>query len=99
MRACYACGKELPEKLEVHRTTECPSCGRDLHVCRNCSFYSPGSHWDCAETVPEGVADKERSNFCDYFRYRQGAGSATAAPREQARRDEARRKLGELFRS
>ena len=56
MRACYACGTELPEKLEVHRTTECPACRRDLHVCRNCAFYSPGSHWDCAETVPEGVS-------------------------------------------
>ena len=99
MRACYSCGGILPEKLEVHRTTECPSCRKDLHVCRNCSFLSPGSHWDCAETVPEGVTDKERSNFCDYFRFRAGLAGASAVSRAEEKRDEARRKLGDLFRS
>jgi hypothetical protein len=33
----------------------------------NCRFYSPGSHWDCSETIPEAVRDKERGNFCDFF--------------------------------
>jgi len=98
MRVCYACGKALPDELEVHRATECPGCRRDLHVCRNCTFYSPGSHWDCAETVPEGVVDKERANFCDYFRYRaSAAGSGDAKPRPDAR-EGARRKLEDLFR-
>lgn len=96
MRACYACGGVLPEKLEVHRSTECPSCRKDLRVCRNCSFYSPGSHWDCAETVPEGVTDKERANFCDYFRFRLG-GAGAVDSRAEGKRDEARRKLGDLF--
>ena len=31
-------------------------------------FYSPGSHYDCRETVDDPVSDKERSNFCDSFR-------------------------------
>jgi hypothetical protein len=49
------------------RSEACPFCGRDLRSCMNCRFYSPGAHWDCAETIPEPVSDKERGNFCDYF--------------------------------
>jgi len=97
MRSCYACGAALPEKLEVHRSTECPTCRRDLRVCRNCAFYSPGSHWDCAETVPEGVVDKERANFCDYFRFRSGAAGAVDVQRGTDKRENARRKLDDLF--
>ena len=29
--------------MRVYRTTECPSCGKDVKVCLNCRFYSPGS--------------------------------------------------------
>lgn len=94
MRSCYSCGTALDDKLEVHRATECPSCRRDLRVCRNCTFYAPGSHWDCSETVPEGVLDKERANFCDYFRFRVGPAKAAAKPGASP---EARGKLDKLF--
>jgi len=45
----------------------CEQCGRDLHVCRMCRFYSPGAHWDCRETIEERVSDKERRNHCEFF--------------------------------
>ncbi len=45
----------------------CVECGLDLHVCRNCRFYGPGSKWDCAETIEVQVVDKERRNFCDWY--------------------------------
>jgi len=69
MRVCYFCKSEIDEKLEIFRTTECPSCSKELKICKNCSFYSPGSKWDCHETIDELVADKERANFCSYFKY------------------------------
>ncbi|MBI9100897.1 MAG: hypothetical protein JEY99_00665 [Spirochaetales bacterium] len=53
--------------MEVYRSTECPSCGRDAKVCKNCVFYSPNSHWECREHVPEAVMDKEKANFCGFF--------------------------------
>ncbi|MDR3200331.1 MAG: hypothetical protein LBT68_02625 [Spirochaetales bacterium] len=63
---CYFCGEEaLDEK--IYRNTLCVSCGKDLRICFNCKFYSPGANWDCHETIPEAVRDKERANFCDYF--------------------------------
>jgi len=49
------------------RQSVCPSCGKDLRVCLNCRFYDPGAHWQCRETIPEPVRDKDRANFCDYF--------------------------------
>lgn len=64
---CWKCKKEI-DISQIHRTTECPLCRADLHCCKQCSFYSPGSHYDCKETVDDVVTDKEKSNFCDYFR-------------------------------
>jgi len=46
----------------------CVSCGRELHICRHCRFFKPGVFQDCLETVPEAVRDKERLNFCEYFK-------------------------------
>ena len=68
MSYCYACGYEFPDDFKVFRTTDCPSCGRDVKVCLNCIFYSPGSHYDCRENVPEAVKEKDKSNFCEYFK-------------------------------
>lgn len=65
---CWKCKNEIGE-LSVTRNTECPSCKADLHVCKACKFYSPGSHYDCHESVEDPVGDKERSNFCDWFKY------------------------------
>ena len=66
---CYKCGKPITQE-QIARGDTCPTCHADLHVCRNCAFYSPGSHWDCSETVSEPCFDKERANFCDFFRVR-----------------------------
>ncbi|MCQ2574330.1 MAG: hypothetical protein MJ182_10590 [Treponema sp.] len=65
---CWKCKKEIGE-LSVSRTTECPECKADLHVCKACKFFSPGSHYDCKETVEDPISEKERANFCDWFKY------------------------------
>ncbi len=67
MAYCYFCGSALPENLEVGRSTTCPSCGKDVKICLNCTFYAPGAHWDCRETIPDPVREKDRANFCDFF--------------------------------
>ena len=66
MGNCYFCGTQIDGP--VYRRSECSQCGKELKICLNCEFYSPGSHWDCHETIPEAVKDKDRANFCDYFR-------------------------------
>lgn len=60
---------------------------RPLRCCKNCEFYAPGAHWDCRETVPEQVMDKERANFCDYFRVRAVTGGPVAKKQRSSRAD------------
>ena len=90
---CYFCGNTFTER--VYKNTECPVCGKDLKICLNCKFYEPGAHYDCRETIPEPVRDKERANFCDYFVYVfRGKGASSA---EDKKREEARNKFDSLF--
>ena len=65
---CWKCGAEQDFSHSVYRSSTCALCGADLHSCRGCAFYAPGSHFDCHETVDELVADKERANFCEHFK-------------------------------
>ncbi|MCR5290651.1 MAG: hypothetical protein K6E51_11720 [Treponema sp.] len=67
---CWKCGKTIDTSLSIYRSSTCPVCGWDLHSCRNCKFYAPGSHYDCHETVDELIRDKEKANFCDSFAVR-----------------------------
>ena len=64
---CWKCRKEINIEKPV-RGDECPLCHADLHSCRACDFYESGAHNDCRESSAEFVGDKERGNFCDYFR-------------------------------
>jgi hypothetical protein len=81
MRACHSCGAELDDRMEVFRSSVCPSCGKDLRICLNCVFYNPGAHWDCRENIPEAVRDKDRANFCDYFRFKKGPSAGQEQPK------------------
>ena len=67
---CWKCKNEIKLDGPVARSQQCPDCGADLRCCRNCTFYESGAHYDCHETISDPVSDKERSNFCDYFRLR-----------------------------
>lgn len=66
-----------------------------MRVCLNCHFYQPSAHWECHETIPERVAEKDRSNFCDYFRPRQHKAPAAGEPASGS--DTARDDFNRLF--
>lgn len=83
---CKKCGKPFPEGL-ITRLSTCGYCGRDLHSCVNCKFYSPGSHYDCHETIDELVEDKEKANFCDYFSVAEISGGAGTDDKASKARD------------
>jgi len=93
---CYACGSPLPEKERIGFRDRCPDCGLALHACRNCRFYKPGAHWDCAETVGEPVTDKEKGNFCEWFVRSPDIGKSGAPSPDTER---ARSKFDDLFKS
>lgn len=64
---CWKCKKEILQET-IYRTDTCAECGKDLHSCKNCAFYEPGSFHDCRESVEDAVLDKEKANFCDSFK-------------------------------
>lgn len=68
--ACWKCGYKVDLSDGIQRTDECPSCTNDLHVCKNCRFWDPGSHNECRENVTSYVRDRENSNFCMAFEFK-----------------------------
>ncbi len=94
---CYACGTKLPAREQLGFRDLCPDCGRAVHVCRNCRFYKPGAHWDCAETVSELVADKEKANFCEWFSPSPEAGAGLSKSSDAA--GKARSSFDDLFKT
>ena len=65
---CWKCGKEITINSPVSRSEVCPVCDADVRVCKNCTHYSVGLQYDCNEHISERVQDKERANFCDWFK-------------------------------
>lgn len=64
---CWKCGNNLTE-FEFGRSDSCSNCNEDTHVCKNCVFYDPAYNNECRENQADRVVEKERSNFCDYFK-------------------------------
>lgn len=85
---CWKCGASLAElTLPLRRLDECKKCSAELHVCKLCEWYSISVAKHCREPIAEEVRDKERANFCDYFRPRENAYSdagVTAAAKAKA---------------
>lgn len=66
---CYRCGESLAAlTLPFSRRDECPSCGAHVHVCRMCLYFDETVPKKCREDDAEEVTEKERVNFCDWFR-------------------------------
>lgn len=87
--SCWKCGFALDDlPVPLGRRDECPACGTDLHVCRMCEFYDTSVAKSCREPIAEEVGDKERSNFCDYFRALPGAHDSAAGAAGEAARTE-----------
>lgn len=52
----------------VSRSDSCPKCMADIRCCKNCQFYDVKAYNECREPQADRVADKEKANFCDYFK-------------------------------
>ena len=71
MTTCWSCrGKVINVKRNVSRSDLCPTCGKSLRCCKNCELHKVGLYNDCREPKAERVGDKEKSNFCEYFKYK-----------------------------
>jgi hypothetical protein len=93
MRICYACGVDVPGSEKIGRQEICSHCGADLHCCLNCSLHDDYAENKCRESSAEWVSDRGKSNFCDFFDFRDSRTFNNA----QQRQKEAREKLDALF--
>lgn len=78
MKTCFKCGTAI-ELEKVSRRDECPRCGTDLRVCLNCAFYAESRANACAEPRVEPVKEKDRANYCDFFRFKEEVSTRPAA--------------------
>jgi len=91
---CYRCGASLAElMLPIARQDECPACSVSLHVCRMCDFFDPEVPKQCTEDDAEEVFEKQRANFCEWYK----PGIAVFNPKEAAAETRAQSELAVLF--
>jgi len=91
---CWKCGVALQNfETPYSRYEECTRCKADLHVCLLCRHYDPIVADACREDRADYILDKDKANFCDYFKPRPGA----HVPHDDEANLEAKRKLAELF--
>ena len=66
---CFRCGASLEAlTLPIGRRDECPECAVHLHVCRMCIFFDPQVPKQCREDDAEEVFEKEKVNFCEWYK-------------------------------
>jgi|WetSurMetagenome_2_1015567.scaffolds.fasta_scaffold1549173_2 hypothetical protein len=91
---CHQCGFEITIKVgqKLFRQDTCPKCESYLKCCLNCTLYDPVAWKECREPEAQRVQDKTMANFCEYFTPFEGE-----RVRHVNRADDARRRLGDLF--
>jgi hypothetical protein len=67
---CFKCGKALSDtyKVMVSRSDTCSGCMSDLKCCKMCQFYDPKAYNECREPNADRITEKEKANFCDYYK-------------------------------
>jgi len=65
---CFHCNNSLDVSDSVGRGEQCAKCLSSVKVCLNCEFYDASSNNECRESEAERVVDKEKANFCDFFK-------------------------------
>ena len=78
---CWNCGVKL-SPLDYGRADTCQKCGRDTKACKGCIYYDKNSNNECRESQAERVVEKERSNFCDYFKPSDSSSNRPVTPRD-----------------
>lgn len=92
--SCYRCGENLAAlSLPLSRRDQCPSCSADLHVCKMCAAFDANAPRQCREDGAEDVTEKERPNFCDWFK----PSSDAFDPDRKSEADDAAAALEALF--
>ena len=75
MASCWNCNEPIAPN-NFHRLDSCEKCGKDTHVCKNCEHYDRTMNNECRESSADRNVEKEKSNFCDFFKPSDRAGGS-----------------------
>lgn len=67
---CHKCNSALNFETgkDVGRSEECTNCYTSIRCCLMCEFYDKNSYNECKEPTADRIVDKEKANFCDFFK-------------------------------
>ena len=69
--SCWHCGMVVwDQPLPLSTYAECRPCRAQLHCCRQCQHFNPRLRVDCDEPRAESHSEREKANFCDWFKLR-----------------------------
>jgi len=89
---CAQCGTVL----QAGAAGQCPKCGFELHSCKQCMYFDPGSRFECMQPVKERIAKKDERNDCAFYEMRVTREKETSTPAAQ-RPSDARTAFENLF--
>jgi predicted RNA-binding Zn-ribbon protein involved in translation (DUF1610 family) len=90
---CTQCGTVLQG---MPPTGQCPKCGFELHSCKQCTYFDPGSRFECMQPVKERIPKKDARNECPLFEIRVTREKETSTP-ASLRPNDARAAFENLF--
>ena len=61
---CAVCGHAM-KHATVDFDSSCPSCGKPLHTCTNCSFFDTSARFECRKPIPKRIESKAKANRCE----------------------------------
>jgi hypothetical protein len=93
---CAFCGTKLPLSFdEISLTSTCSSCGADLHSCKHCVHFDPGSRFECTQPITARIHPKDKRAECEYFEIRTTVEKDVSS--SQSRPTDARAAFEDLF--
>jgi hypothetical protein len=90
---CTQCGTVLQG---MPTTGQCPKCRFELHSCKQCSYFDPGSRFECMQPIKERIAKKDARNECELYEIRVTREKETSTP-ASLRPNDARAAFENLF--
>ncbi len=90
---CTQCGTVLQG---MPGDGQCPKCGFELHSCKQCTYFDPGSRFECMQPVKERIAKKDARNECALYEIRVTREKETSTP-ASLRPNDARAAFDNLF--
>jgi hypothetical protein len=64
---CTQCGTVLQG---MPPTGQCPKCAFELHSCKQCAYFDPGSRFECMQPIPVRIPRKDARNDCQLYEMR-----------------------------